>query len=182
MALYVLYFQVLHFHVTPSGPLFSGLFSGIAFSAPPFESLSTRQTEIGIKAENQHRSKRICHLSTVQQQNQAESEYKHSLTFSVRLCCHSNETRAPIANPSNSAQLECTPYTIHPTLYIWVRAVVLECGERQSDKHTYRYTDTQTVVTNTDFDSAIRLTLNAVMPIDENRCASSNKKYTFDEM
>ena len=24
------------------------------------------------------------------------------------LCCHSNETRAPIANPSNSAQLEGT--------------------------------------------------------------------------
>jgi len=25
------------------------------------------------------------------------------------LCCHSNETRAPIANPSNSAQLGGTP-------------------------------------------------------------------------
>jgi len=37
--------------------------------------------------------------------NQAQSEYKHSLTFRVRtinqsinLCCHSNETRALIAN------------------------------------------------------------------------------------
>ena len=30
------------------------------------------------------------------------------------LCCHSNETRAPIANPPNSAQLEGTP-TIPPT-------------------------------------------------------------------
>jgi len=28
------------------------------------------------------------------------------------LCCHSNETRAPIANPPNSAQLEGTLY--HP--------------------------------------------------------------------
>jgi len=37
-------------------------------------------------------------------------------------CCHSNETRAPIANPPNSAQLEGTP-TIPPS-YIWVRAVV----------------------------------------------------------
>jgi len=26
------------------------------------------------------------------------------------VCCHSNETHAPIANPSNSAQLEGTPY------------------------------------------------------------------------
>ena len=38
------------------------------------------------------------------------------------LCCHNNETRAPIAYPSNSAQLESTP-TI-PATYIWVRAVV----------------------------------------------------------
>jgi len=28
------------------------------------------------------------------------------------LCCHSNETRAPIANPPNSAQLEETPTII----------------------------------------------------------------------
>jgi len=31
--------------------------------------------------------------------NQAKSEYKHSLAFRVRRCCHSNKTRAPIANP-----------------------------------------------------------------------------------
>jgi len=33
------------------------------------------------------------------------------------LCCRSNETRAPIANPPNSAQLEGTPYhsvKLHP--------------------------------------------------------------------
>jgi len=30
------------------------------------------------------------------------------------LCCHSNETRAPIANPPNSAQLQGTP-TIRPS-------------------------------------------------------------------
>jgi len=51
------------------------------------------------------------------------------------LCCHSNETRAPIANPPNSAQLEDTP-TIPPT-YIRVRAVVWAVGMR-------RGTDTQT--------------------------------------
>jgi len=38
------------------------------------------------------------------------------------LCCHSNETRAPITNPPNSAQLD-SPHTIPPT-YIRVRAIV----------------------------------------------------------
>jgi len=38
------------------------------------------------------------------------------------LCCHSNETRAPIAHLPNSAQLEGTPY--HSPSYIWVCAVV----------------------------------------------------------
>jgi len=62
---------------------------------------------------------------------------------SLRVCCHSNETRAPIANPPNSAQL---PF---PS-YIRVRAVVWECGEGQSDRHT----DTQTAVANIYFASA----------------------------
>jgi len=47
------------------------------------------------------------------------------------LCCHSNETRAPITNPPNSAQLEGIP-TIPPS-YIRVRAVVWECREGQTD-------------------------------------------------
>jgi len=50
------------------------------------------------------------------------------------LCCHSNETRAPIANAPNSAQLEVTP------TYIRVRAVVSACGEGQTDTPT----DTET--------------------------------------
>jgi len=29
--------------------------------------------------------------------------------FAFGLCCYSNETRAPIANPPNSAQLDGTP-------------------------------------------------------------------------
>ena len=33
------------------------------------------------------------------------------LTFCIMcVCCHSNQTRAPIANPTNNAQLGCTPY------------------------------------------------------------------------
>jgi len=50
------------------------------------------------------------------------------------LCCHSNETRAPIANLPNSVHLEGTPY--HYPSYIRVRAVVWECGEGQTNRHT----------------------------------------------
>jgi len=62
----------------------------------------------------------------------------------LALCCHINKTRAPIANPPNSAQLEGTP-TI-PLSYIQVHAVVLECGEGQ--------TDTRTAVTTIHFTSS----------------------------
>ena len=58
------------------------------------------------------------------------------------LCCHSNETRAPIANPPNSAQLDGT-ITI-PQALIRVRAVLWECSEGQTDRHTDRETDRQT--------------------------------------
>jgi len=63
------------------------------------------------------------------------------------LCCHSNETRAPIANPPNSAQLEDTSYhsaKLHPGPYSSV-------GMRRG---TDRQTDTQTRVTNIHFASA----------------------------
>ena len=56
--------------------------------------------------------------------------------FAFSLCCHSNETRTPIANPPNSAQLGGT--------YMRVRAV---CGEGKT--HTQRHT--QTRVTNIHF-------------------------------
>jgi len=47
------------------------------------------------------------------------------------LCCHGNETGAPIANPPNSAQLEGTP-TIPPT---YIRVCMWACGEGQTDTH-----------------------------------------------
>jgi len=59
------------------------------------------------------------------------------------LCCHSNETRAPIANPLNRAQLERTIY--HSPSSIQVRGVV---GQ------THRQTDTQTTVTTIHFASS----------------------------
>jgi len=67
------------------------------------------------------------------------------------LCCYSNETRVPIANLHNRAQLEGTP-TIPPS-YIRVRTVVCECGEGQ--------TDIQTAVISMHFASAI-LTRNVI--------------------
>jgi len=53
--------------------------------------------------------------------------YKSSRSLSHLLmssCCHSNETREPIANPLNTAQLWGTPY--YSTSYIRVCAVVWE--------------------------------------------------------
>jgi len=47
------------------------------------------------------------------------------------LCCHSNETCAPIAYLPNTAQLEGIPY--HSPNYIRVHAVMWECGEEQTD-------------------------------------------------
>jgi len=61
---------------------------------------------------------------------------------------HSNETHAPIANPPNSGQLGGTP-TIPPTC-IRVRAVMWECGDGQTGRHT----DTQTRVSSIHFASS----------------------------
>jgi len=55
-------------------------------------------------------------------------------------CCHSNETRAPVANPPTSAQLEGTP-TI-PKLY---PSPCSSVGmQRETDRQTHRLTDTHT--------------------------------------
>jgi len=55
--------------------------------------------------------------------------------FAFALFCHGNETRAPIANLPNSAQLGGNS-TI-PSSYIRVRAIVWECGEGHTRTHTY---------------------------------------------
>jgi len=67
--------------------------------------------------------------------NQAYSEYIALVDISrSALCCHSNETRAPIANPPNNAR-RGTPTIL--ASYIWVRAVVWELGMPQrTDKQT----------------------------------------------
>jgi len=57
-------------------------------------------------------------------------------------CCHSNATRAPIANPPNSAQLGASPTT--PPSYMRVRAIVQACGREQTLTQTDTHTHTQT--------------------------------------
>jgi len=58
------------------------------------------------------------------------------------LCCHSNETREPIANPPNSAQLEGILPTIPPgPSYIRVRAVVWDWDDGQTERQTDRHRD-----------------------------------------
>jgi len=52
------------------------------------------------------------------------------------ICCHSNETRAPIAKPPNVAQLGASP-TIPPS-YIRVRVSLSSVGMRRgTDRHTH---------------------------------------------
>jgi len=64
--------------------------------------------------------------------NQQRAHTPHKLGFA--LCCHSNATWAPIANPPNSAQLGGSLY--HAPSYIWVRAVMW--AYTQTDRHTHR--------------------------------------------
>ena len=67
-----------------------------------------------------------------------------SLAFRIRLvCCHGNETHAPIANPPNSPQIGGTPY-LSPKLHAGPCSSV---GMRRgTDRHTDR--DTQTDLIN----------------------------------
>jgi len=64
-----------------------------------------------------------------------------SLKLGFALCCHSNATRAPIANPRNSAQLEGSLYRapkLHPSPCSSVG--VRPRTDTQTDSHTDRQT------------------------------------------
>ena len=62
-----------------------------------------------------------CHMMLLQQltaTNKPGIQALADILLSV-LCCHSNETHAPTANPPNNAQLDGTPYhssKLHPGL------------------------------------------------------------------
>jgi len=66
-----------------------------------------------------------------------------SLKLGFALCCHSNATRAPIANPPNSAQLGDS--LCHAPSYIRVRAVVWAYGRGQTDTQTQTDTRVTTI-------------------------------------
>jgi len=75
--------------------------------------------------------------------------------FAFVLCCHSNETRAPITNLPNGAQLRSTPYyspKLHPGLCSSVG--MWQWTDRHTETHTGRDTDTQTRMTNIHFVSS----------------------------
>ena len=74
---------------------------------------------------------------------QALADIAHSA-----LCCHSNETRAPIANLPNSAQLEGTPYH-SPKLHLGL------CSSVWMWWGMDRQTDTQMTIANIHFASAM---------------------------
>ena len=61
---------------------------------------------------------------------QALTDILHSTLF-----YDSNESCALIANPTNNAQLRGTPSLLFPNLHPGL--VVWECGEGQTDTHTY---------------------------------------------
>jgi len=82
-------------------------------------------------------------------QGEPDIERIQALAYISRsaLCGHSNETRTPIANPPNTAQLEGTPYhspKLHPG----------PCSSVGIRRRTDRHTDTQTRVTNIHFVSS----------------------------
>ena len=83
----------------------------------------------------------------------------------LELCCHSNETHALIANLPNSAQLDST-LTIPPN-YIWVRAVVWECSEGQTD-------NTKMAVINVPFASATPQMQNVIKSIQKCKLNQTN--------
>jgi len=56
--------------------------------------------------------------------NQAQSKYKHSLTFCILHYCQNNNIYASIANLSNSALLVFNGIPYHSPTYIWVRVVM----------------------------------------------------------
>ena len=75
-----------------------------------------------------------------------------SLYLGFALCCHSYATRAPIANPPNSAQLGGSLYhaaKLHPGP---CSSVGVQRG--QTETQTYTQTDTQTCVTTIHFASS----------------------------
>jgi len=79
------------------------------------------------------------HTTTTRQQHQPGIERVQALADISRsaVYCHSNETRAPIANPPNNAQLEITTYNIPQVIHPGpCSSVGTAARDRQTDTHT----------------------------------------------
>jgi len=76
----------------------------------------------------------VCYGDGIMQVTRHKASTSTHWHFTLELCCHSNETRAPIANPPITARVDSTP-TI-PSSYIPVHAVVWACSEGQTDTQT----------------------------------------------
>jgi len=90
----------------------------------------------------------LCVLLVLKYETRHRTSTSTHWHFALEPCCHSNETRATIANPHNGAQLGGTP-TIPPS-YMRVRAIVWACDEGE----THRQTGTQALVTTIHFASS----------------------------
>ena len=85
-----------------------------------------------------NKAKRWCQLNAEKQATRHTVSTSTRWHFAFGLCCHSNETqtRAPTANPPNSAQLQGAPY--HSPTYMPVSSVVwYAAADRQSDTHRH---------------------------------------------
>jgi len=77
----------------------------------------------------------LCTTSTTRHRASTSTRWH----FAFGLCCHSNETRAPIANLPNRAQLGRTIYhspNLHPG-----PCSNVACGDGQTHRQTDRHTD-----------------------------------------
>jgi len=88
----------------------------------------------------------VCTICTTQTGHWASTSTRWHLRS--ELYCHTNETRGPIANLPNSAQLEGTLSYHCPSLHSG------PCSSVRMRWGTDRHTDTQTAVTNIHFTSA----------------------------
>ena len=101
-----------------------------------------RVRHLHVSSQYSERKQNTCLLMYRQGQDQSGIERAQALTDISRsaLCCHSNETGAPIANPPKLHNYGARP-TIPPS-YLWVRARRAVCGDGQTDTKTHTYIQT----------------------------------------
>ena len=105
-----------------------------------------------------------CHPHVYQQVDRGIEQACTRCHFAFALCCHSNATRAPIANPPNSAQLGGIPYHC-PKLHAG------PCNSVSMRPRTDRQTDRQTRIT----------TIHFASPTTHAKCKNNPKQTLFQQ-